>query len=111
MANFAGILRERGTRLPLAGLLVTVFRDDGEKPVGFEAASDETGAFTFFDLTPGEWKVLIEPPGFYPYRTTETIKVGELLRLADFARVNAERPQDLNMFDEIALKSENAHLH
>ncbi|HEX2657820.1 MAG TPA: TonB family protein, partial [Polyangia bacterium] len=77
VVNFAGVLRERGTRLPLAGLLVTVFRDDGDKPVGYEAASDETGAFTFYDLTPGEWKVLIEPPGFYPYRTTETIKVGE----------------------------------
>ncbi|HEY2903398.1 MAG TPA: energy transducer TonB, partial [Polyangia bacterium] len=33
VTNFAGTLRERGTRLPLAGALVTVFRDDGEKPL------------------------------------------------------------------------------
>ena len=75
VVNFSGILRERGTRLPLQGMLVTVFRDDGEKPLGFEATSDANGSFQFFDLSPGDWKILIEPPGFYPYRTTETIKV------------------------------------
>ena len=97
VANFAGVLRERGTRLPLAGLLVTVFRDDGEKPVGFEAASDETGAFTFFDLTPGEWKVLIEPPGFYPYRTTETIKVGERVDVVYHVERGSYNPYDVTV--------------
>ena len=43
VVNFAGVLRERGTRLPLAGVLVTVFRDDGDKPIGFEATTDDEG--------------------------------------------------------------------
>jgi TonB family protein len=79
VVNFQGQLRERGTRLPLAGVLVTVFRDDptSGKAQGFEATADESGRFQFFDLTPGEWKVLVEPPGFYPFRTTETIVAGE----------------------------------
>ncbi len=97
VVNFAGVLRERGTRLPLAGLLVTVFRDDGDKPVGYEAASDETGAFTFYDLTPGEWKVLIEPPGFYPYRTTETIKAGERIDVVYHVERGTYNPYDVTV--------------
>jgi TonB family protein len=97
VANFSGILRERGTRLPLAGMLVTVFRDDGEKPLGFEATSDTSGAFTFFDLTPGEWKVLIEPPGFYPYRTTETIKVGERVDVVYYIERGSYNPYDVTV--------------
>ncbi len=97
IANFAGILRERGTRLPLPGLLVTVFRDDGEKPLGFEATTDSTGAFTFFDLTPGEWKVLIEAPGFYPYRTTETIKVRERVDVVYFIERGSYNPYDVTI--------------
>ena len=97
VANFTGLLRERGTRLPMSGILVTVFRDDGEKAVGFESASDETGAFTFFDLTPGEWKVLIEAPGFYPYRTTETITVSERVNATYYVERGAYNPYDVTV--------------
>ncbi len=97
VANFAGILRERGTRLPLSGILVTVFRDDGDKALGFEATSDATGAFQFFDLTPGDWKVLIEPPGFYPYRTTETIKTGERVDTVYFVERGSYNPYDVTV--------------
>ena len=41
--NFQGLLRERGTRLPMAGVLVTMFRETGEadaQAVGFEATAD-----------------------------------------------------------------------
>ncbi len=77
VVTLAGTLIELGTRLPLAGIMVTVFRDDGEKSSGFEAATDERGHFEFFDLAPGAWKVLADPPGYYPIRTTETIKPGQ----------------------------------
>ena len=66
VVNFSGRLRERGTRLPMAGVLVTVFRDDGPAAVGFEASADATGTFHFFDLAPGAWKILIEAPGLLP---------------------------------------------
>jgi TonB family protein len=97
IANFTGVLRERGTRLPLGGMLVTVFRDDGEKALGFEATSDAKGAFTFFDLTPGEWKILIEPPGFYPYRTTETIKAGERIDVVYHVERGSYNPYDVTV--------------
>jgi hypothetical protein len=71
--NFTGVLVERGTRLPMAGILVTVYRTEGETPVGFENITDASGNFHFFDLAPGEWKVRIEPPSYYPFRTTEEI--------------------------------------
>lgn len=97
VVNFSGVLRERGTRLPLPGMLVTVFRDDGEKPLGFEATSDAKGAFQFFDLTPGDWKILIEPPGFYPYRTTETIKAGERVDVVYYVERGSYNPYDVTV--------------
>jgi len=88
--NFAGTLIERGTRLPLAGVMVTVFRDDAEpasersggagerrSATGFEAMTDANGRFEFYDLAPGDWKVLADPPGYYPLRTTETVAAGQ----------------------------------
>jgi TonB family protein len=95
--NFSGILRERGTRLPLPGMLVTVFRDDGAKALGFEATSDATGAFKFTDLAPGAWKILVEPPGFYPYRTTETIKPGERVDVVYYVERGSYNPYDVTV--------------
>ena len=98
VVNFSGVLRERGTRLPLGGILVTVFRDDeAGKPVGYEATSDATGAFRFFDLGPGDWKVLVEPPGFFPYRTTETTKVGERVDVVYYVERGAYNPYDVTV--------------
>lgn len=97
VANFGGVLRERGTRLPLAGALVTVFRDDGEKALGFEATADEKGVFTFFDLAAGDWKVLIEPAGYYPYRTTETIKPGERVDVIYYVERGIYNPYDVTV--------------
>jgi TonB family protein len=75
--NFAGVLRERGTRTPIAGVTVTIFRDDGAAAVGFEAVSDQDGAFVFYDLAPGTWKILAEPPGYYPLKTSEEVIAGQ----------------------------------
>ncbi len=97
VVNFAGVLRERGTRLPLQGVLVTVFRDDGQQALGFEATSDAKGAFNFFDLTPGDWKVLVDPPGFYPYRTTETIRPSERIDAVYFVERGSYNPYDVTV--------------
>jgi TonB family protein len=74
-------LLERGTRSPLVGATVTVFRGEGKDAVGFEAVSNADGFAEFFDLDPGEWKVLCDPQGYYPVRTAETLGAGEVLEV------------------------------
>jgi TonB family protein len=96
-ANFIGILRERGTRLPLPGVVVTVFRDDGDKPVGFEAPADAEGKFRFYDLAPGDWKILVEPPGFFPFRTTETIAANEAIDVTYYVERGSYNPFDVTV--------------
>ena len=95
--NFAGELIERGTRLPLAGVMVTVFRDEGGEASGFEAATDADGRFQFFDLEPGSWRILVEPPGYYPYRTTETITAGMRLNATYHLERGSYNPYDVTV--------------
>jgi TonB family protein len=97
VANFLGVLRERGTRLVMPGVLVTVFREEEGKPVGFEATSDAGGNFELFDLPPGDWKVLIEAPGYYPFRTTETIVAGEAVRVTYYVEKGSYNPYDVTV--------------
>jgi TonB family protein len=97
VVNFSGKLRERGTRLPLAGVLVTVFRDDGPAPVGFEATADATGAFQFFDLGAGSWKILIEAPGYFPFRTSEEIHPGEATAVVYYVEKGTYNPFDVTV--------------
>jgi TonB family protein len=95
--NFTGLLRERGTRLPMPGVLVTVFREVEGGPKGFEATTNTEGRFQFFDLEPGEWKVLIETPGYYPYRTTETIASNERVEVTYFVERGTYNPFDITI--------------
>jgi TonB family protein len=97
VVNFQGLLRERGTRLPMAGVLVTVFREQDGKPVGFEATADASGRFRFFDLAAGDWKVLIEAPGYYPFRTTETIGAAEALDVTYYVERGSYNPFDVTV--------------
>jgi TonB family protein len=92
VVNFEGRLVERGTRVPLPGVRVTVFRDGGE---GFEALSDAQGTFRFFDLGAGAWKVLVEADGYYPFRTTETVVKGERLEATYHVERTSYNPYDV----------------
>jgi TonB family protein len=93
--NFAGNLVERGTRLPLAGILVTIYRMEGETPVGFEATTDAKGAFHFYDLAPGTWKVRIEPSAYYPVRTSEEIVQGQRTQITYYVERGSYNPFDV----------------
>jgi TonB family protein len=120
VVNLSGLVRERGTRLPLAGVLVTVFRDAPAAPAapaagadapappaapaaepakaeGYESTADAEGRFQFFDLAPGEWKILIEPPGYYPFRTTETVAPGEGLTVTYYVERGSYNPFDVTV--------------
>jgi hypothetical protein len=93
--NFNGQLLERGTRIPMAGILVTVYRSDGETPVGFENITDSKGAFHFFDLEPGTWKVRIEPSSYYPIRTSEEVVKGERTQVTYYVERGSYNPFDV----------------
>ena len=97
VVNLRGALIERGTRLPLGGVVVTVFREQAAGPVGFEATSDADGNFQFYDLAPGEWKLLIEPPGYYPFRTTEDVRVGEVVTVKYHVEKGTYNPFDVTI--------------
>ena len=66
IANFTGMLRERGTRLPMPGVMVTVFRDVEGKAEGFEATTDASGRFQFFDLPRRSGRCWWRPPATTP---------------------------------------------
>jgi TonB family protein len=95
--NFSGSLVERGTRLPLAGILVTVYRTDadGGAPEGYEATTDASGEFHFFDLAPGTWKVRIEPSAYYPVRTSEEIVQGQRTNVKYYVERGSYNPFDV----------------
>jgi TonB family protein len=76
--NFTGAVRERGTRRLISGAVVTIYRGDAQDE-GFEAISDRNGRFHFTDLEAGEWKVIVELEGYFPFRTTETIRANEAI--------------------------------
>src|SRR5690606_35326063 len=84
----------------MSGVVVTVFRDDGTRPIGFEASTDETGRFAFFDLAPGEWKVSVDAPGYYPYRTTESIGAGERIDVTYHVEKGSYNPYDVTVTAE-----------
>ena len=97
VANFVGVVRERGTRKRLPGVTLTVFREEGGNTVGYEADSDAAGAFQVFDLGEGTWRVLIDVPGYYPIRTSETIKSGEATEVTYYLEKASYSPYDITV--------------
>jgi TonB family protein len=95
VVNLSGQLRERGTRLPLVGVLVTVFREGEGGPVGFEATSDATGSFQFFDLLPGRWTVAIDVAGYHTFKTDEDVNAGEATTVVYYLERGSYNPLDV----------------
>ena len=97
-SNLTGTLRERGTGEPMPGILVTLFRLEDGKPIGYEATSDVSGAFRFFDLAAGTWQVAIEgASGYFPYHTSETIHAGEALKATYYLERGSYNPYDVTV--------------
>ncbi|MBL4636905.1 MAG: TonB-dependent receptor [Kofleriaceae bacterium] len=71
--QLSGRLTERGTRLPIIGVRVTIFRGEGEAAEGFETETDKKGIFLFEDLGVGAWRILADPEGYYPLRVEEDV--------------------------------------
>ncbi len=71
-----GTIIERGTRLPVVGAKVTIFRGEGEEAEGYETETDENGRFAFTELEVGSWRLYSRPEGYYPIRLAENVQAG-----------------------------------
>ncbi len=95
-ANFVGRLVERGTRASLAGMVVTVYRrSQGEDVTAFEATSDISGRFKFYNLTPGTWQVRVAPDGYYRFETSEIVKAKQLIQTSYYIERKSYNPYDV----------------
>lgn len=90
-----GRLVERGTRLPLVGVKVTVFRGEGDSAEGFETETDVEGRFRLSRLGVGDWKVLADPDGYYPLRTTESVAMGTRTEVSYAIERSSYNPYDV----------------
>ncbi|MCP4602461.1 MAG: TonB-dependent receptor [Proteobacteria bacterium] len=71
VVNFTGLLREKGSRAPIAD--VTVYLKDTE----YEAETDASGKFEFRDLPPKKYTVVIPTINYEKVETEEEIREGE----------------------------------
>jgi TonB family protein len=93
--ELSGRLIERGTRLPLVGVKVTVFRGEGDSAEGFETETDAEGRFRLSKLGVGDWKLLSDPEGYYPLRTTELVTKGSRTELSYAIERSSYNPYDV----------------
>lgn len=106
--NFTGTMRARGTRSLVPGVVVTIFREseDGQTE-GYEAVSGDDGVFNFYDLQPGEWKILAEADGYFPFRTTEEVTAGQVTEVVYFIEKGTYNPYDVLVEAERVKKEVN----
>ncbi|RJO67043.1 MAG: TonB-dependent receptor [Myxococcales bacterium] len=73
--NFKGRVLERGTRKPIAD--ATLYLKNTEE----QAATDRRGRFSFTDLPPGAYEIVIAIVNYDKFETSETLTEGELLEV------------------------------
>jgi TonB family protein len=93
--QLSGTLQERGTRQPLSGVKVTVFRGEGTSAEGYETETDAEGRFRIEALGIGDWRVLADPDGYYPLRTTEAIAKDSSTNVAYSIERSSYNPYDV----------------
>jgi TonB family protein len=72
VVNFEGVVRDRFTKKPLAGVKVEV------EGAGAQV-TDAEGRFSFKDVAPGKHRVSLSGPGLTPVSTEETVEKGKKL--------------------------------
>jgi TonB family protein len=101
--SLAGQLRERGTRSPLVGAIVTVAQDGRDGKAGaspapaYEATTDGDGRFAFFELGAGAWHVEVQAPAYFPFRTSEEIRPGEKTVVTYYVERGQASPLDVTV--------------
>ncbi len=74
VGTFSGRLLVQGVEAPLAGASITLEPVDGGELRSLR--SDAAGRFDFGELPPGDYRVIIEAPGYSELALTETIAAG-----------------------------------
>lgn len=92
--TLVGLLRERGSRSPLVGVVVTATKAGSAPPLAYEATTDGSGRFAFFDLPPGACQVDVEAPGYFPFRTSEDVRPGEKTVVTYYVERGQQSPLD-----------------
>ncbi len=95
--NFEGVFVERGTRSLVPGVKITVYKGKGDDVQGFEAVTDDSGRYAFYDLEAGEWTVLAEKTGYLPYKTTETVVGGKITTTKYYFEKGSYNPYDVTI--------------
>lgn len=107
IVNFRGLLRERGNRRRVPGVVVTVFQGTGDEAAGYEAVTGSDGTFEFRDLSPGEWKVLAEAEGYYPVRDAERVDPNRVTEVTYFIEKGTYSEYDVLVEGERVQKEVN----
>ena len=92
--NFDGILKERGTGKPLAGVVITA--EKGTDKV--ETFSSATGEFQFSSLKSGVWKVIIDESEYELFQTDEEVVKGK--------KTNVKYYLERNYYNEYGIKDD-----
>ncbi|HEY4395478.1 MAG TPA: TonB-dependent receptor [Polyangia bacterium] len=110
--SLVGLLRERGTRGPLIGVVVTATKagssgspgspgssgsSGAPAPESYEATSDGSGRFAFFNLAPGTWQVDVEAPAYFPFHTSEEVRAGEKTVVTYYVERGQASPLDVTV--------------
>ncbi|MBM4777061.1 MAG: TonB-dependent receptor [Archangiaceae bacterium] len=114
LVNFAGIVRERGTRDPLANAQVVI----GEGEAALETLSDKDGRFEVKDAPSGTQRVVVLLPGYTKFETTETFAPGQRTDVTYFVRKQVyggyetivRAPRERKEVAQVTLKQEEIRL-
>ncbi|MEL6341163.1 MAG: TonB-dependent receptor [Myxococcota bacterium] len=90
---------ERGSGDPVVGATVIVSSALNVE-IAYEAVTDESGSATFYSMEAGPWRIRIEQPGYYPYRSTETVVPGEVVEARYFVERGRYSPYDVTVAAE-----------
>lgn len=104
IANYTGAIRERGTRTPLPGVVVTVFQQTDDDVIAFEATTDKDGKFEFYDLAAGVWKVQSSLRGYFPVRDVQKIVAQDIIEVTYYIERGAYNPYEVRVIGKKAIK-------
>jgi TonB family protein len=100
--NVDGLVREQGTRAPVAEALVTLsWAGDGDEPVApIETTTDAEGLFGLSGVPAGRWTLTVLGPLHVPFARTVEVIDGEATNAAVWVKVDSLASNEIVVFGE-----------